>query len=161
MLKWLRFKVWIVHELDCITNLGLLFQRMYWILGRKSELSLASKLLLYKSILKPIWTYGIPLWGTASHWNIKILQRFQNKALRTMVNAPWYGTVRYGTYQTNSYTPICRCLPSGKKSRNLVQTIELNCSRIRITSRPAYFLNKTFETIQTTRFYFQVFMISL
>jgi hypothetical protein len=31
---------------------------MYWLLGRKSQLSLGNKLLLYKSILKPIWTYG-------------------------------------------------------------------------------------------------------
>jgi len=63
---------------------------MYWILGRKSELSLVNKVLLYKTILKPIWTYGIPLWGSASHSNIEILQRFQNKVLRTIANAPWY-----------------------------------------------------------------------
>jgi hypothetical protein len=49
-----------------------------------------NKLLLYKTILRPMWTYGIPLWGTASQSNIEILQRFQNKALRTIVNAPWY-----------------------------------------------------------------------
>jgi hypothetical protein len=63
---------------------------MYWIIGRKSELLLENKLLIYKTILKPIWTYGIPLWGTASNSNIEILQRFQNKVLRIIVNAPWY-----------------------------------------------------------------------
>jgi hypothetical protein len=63
---------------------------MYWILGRKSELSIENKLLKYKTILKPIWTYGIPFWGTASNSNIEILQRYQNKVLRTTVNAPWY-----------------------------------------------------------------------
>jgi len=40
-------------------------------------------------MLKPIWTYGI--WGTASS-NIEIIQRFQNKYLRIIVNAPWYVT---------------------------------------------------------------------
>jgi hypothetical protein len=35
---------------------------MYWILGRKSELSLAKKLVLYKTIVKPIWTYSITIW---------------------------------------------------------------------------------------------------
>jgi len=30
---------------------------MYWILGRKLELSKENKLLIYKTILKPIWTY--------------------------------------------------------------------------------------------------------
>jgi murein L,D-transpeptidase YcbB/YkuD len=41
-------------------------------------------------ILKPIWTYGIPLWGTASQSNNEILQRLQNKILRMVTNAPWY-----------------------------------------------------------------------
>jgi hypothetical protein len=44
----------------------------------------------YKTILKPIWTSVIQLWGTASTSNIQILERFQLKALRMMVDAPWY-----------------------------------------------------------------------
>jgi hypothetical protein len=63
---------------------------MYWMIGRKSELSLENKVLPYKTILKPIWSYGIPLWGAASQSNIEILQRFQNKIQRTITNAPWY-----------------------------------------------------------------------
>jgi hypothetical protein len=50
------------------------------------------KLLLYKTVLKPIWTYGIQLWGTASTSKIEILERFQSKALRMIVKAPWYVT---------------------------------------------------------------------
>jgi hypothetical protein len=42
------------------------------------------------SILKPIWTYGIQLCGTASTSYIEILERFQSKALRMIVDAPWY-----------------------------------------------------------------------
>ena len=63
---------------------------MYWIIGRKSKLSLTNKLLIYKIILKPIWTYGVPLWETASQSNIEILQRLQNKILRIATEAPWY-----------------------------------------------------------------------
>jgi hypothetical protein len=63
---------------------------MYWLMGRQSELTIENKLLVYKTILKPIWTYSTPLWGFASTSNIEILQRFQNKVLRTIVNAPWY-----------------------------------------------------------------------
>jgi len=37
-------------------TLNVKFHRMYWIIGRKSELSLENKLLIYKTILKPIWT---------------------------------------------------------------------------------------------------------
>jgi hypothetical protein len=86
-----RRLTWKTHIFAKRKHLGLLFRRMYWIIGRKSGLSLAKKkVLLYKTTLKPIWTYGIPLWGTASHSNIEILQCFQNKALRTMVNASRY-----------------------------------------------------------------------
>jgi hypothetical protein len=55
-----------------------------------SRLSLPNKLLLYKFILKPIWTYGFQLWGTASTSNNEILERFQSKALRIIVDSPWY-----------------------------------------------------------------------
>jgi hypothetical protein len=59
-------------------------------LGRKSKLSTSNKLFIYKTILKPIWTQGIQLWGTASTSNIEILECFQSKALRMIVDAPWY-----------------------------------------------------------------------
>jgi hypothetical protein len=52
----------------------------------------SNKLLIYKSILKPIWTYGAELWGTASTSNIEILERFQSRTLRMIVDAPWYVT---------------------------------------------------------------------
>jgi hypothetical protein len=63
---------------------------MYWLLGRKSKLSTSNKLLIYKTILKPICTYGIELWGTASTSNIETVERFESKALRMIVDAPRY-----------------------------------------------------------------------
>jgi hypothetical protein len=63
---------------------------MYWLLGRESKLSTNNKLLIYKAIFKPIWTYGIQLWSTTSNSNIEILERFQPKVLRLIVDAPWY-----------------------------------------------------------------------
>jgi hypothetical protein len=54
----------------------------------KSKLSISNKLRIYKTILKAIWTYGIQLWGTASTSNIEILERFQSKAFRMIVDAP-------------------------------------------------------------------------
>jgi hypothetical protein len=53
-------------------------------------LSTSNKLLIHKTILKPIWTYGIQLWGTACTSNIEILERFQSKAFFMIVDAPWY-----------------------------------------------------------------------
>lgn len=35
--------------------------------AKSSKLSLKNKLLLYKSLLKPIWSYGIQLWGAAKN----------------------------------------------------------------------------------------------
>jgi hypothetical protein len=63
---------------------------MYWLLGRKSKLSTSNKLLIYKTILKPIWTYKIQLWGTACTSNIEIIEGFQSKTLGMIVDAPWY-----------------------------------------------------------------------
>jgi hypothetical protein len=45
---------------------------------------------LYKRADMSRKTYGIRLWGTDSTSNIEILERFQSKALRMIVDAPWY-----------------------------------------------------------------------
>jgi hypothetical protein len=42
-------------------QLNLKVRQMSWLLGRKSKLSLENRTLIYKCILKPIWTYGIQL----------------------------------------------------------------------------------------------------
>jgi hypothetical protein len=65
-------------------------RKLYRIIGRKSQLSVENKLLLYKTILKPIWPYWTQLWGTASTSNIEILERFQAKVLRIITDAPRY-----------------------------------------------------------------------
>jgi hypothetical protein len=45
---------------------------------------------VYKAILKPIWTYGVQLWGSASNSNIEILEKFQSEVLRIITDAPRY-----------------------------------------------------------------------
>lgn len=61
---------------------------LYWLTGHHSQLNNNSKMMVYKAIIKPIWTYGIQLWGTASNSNVEILERFQSKTLRSMFNIP-------------------------------------------------------------------------
>jgi hypothetical protein len=63
---------------------------MYWLIGRNSKLSLENKILLYKTIIKPIWTYGAEIWGCASKSNISIIQKSWSKILHMLANAPWY-----------------------------------------------------------------------
>jgi len=83
---------WKKHIFTKRKQLGLQLEKMYWLFGRKSQLSTENKLLLYKAILKPIWIYDIQLWNMVSNPNIEILQdfstqRFQNKILRIIVDA--------------------------------------------------------------------------
>jgi hypothetical protein len=83
----LRWKVQIKKKRE---ELGLKYKQMYWLMGRRSALSTHNKLMLYKQILKPVWTYGIQLWGCTKPSNTAIIQRFQNKVLRNIVDAPCY-----------------------------------------------------------------------
>jgi hypothetical protein len=81
---------WHRHIFAKRDKLGITLTKIYWLLGRKSKLSANNKLILYKAIPKPMSTYGIQLWGTASTSNIEILECFQSKALRVIADAPWY-----------------------------------------------------------------------
>jgi hypothetical protein len=56
-------------------HIDLKVKDLYWIIGRKSPASLESKVFLYKTIIKPIWTYGIELWGCPSKSHIAKMQR--------------------------------------------------------------------------------------
>lgn len=63
---------------------------LYPIINRKSKLKVKCATLIYKSILRPLVTYGCVIWGTASKTNIKKVQTFQNKVLRIAINAHWF-----------------------------------------------------------------------
>jgi hypothetical protein len=78
------------HNFAKRKKLGIPLTKMRWLLWRKSKFSTSKKLLIYKTLLKPIWTYGIQPWGTASTSGIEILERFQSRALHMVVDVPWY-----------------------------------------------------------------------
>jgi hypothetical protein len=74
-----------------------------------------NKLLIDKTILKPICTYGIQLWGTASTSNIlEIL-----KALRIIVDGHWYvpNTIIRRDLQTPTVTEEIRRYSSQYSAR--------------------------------------------
>jgi hypothetical protein len=83
----LRWKVHVKKETE---ELVLKYKSKYWIMGRQSAMSTHNKQVLYKQILKPVWTYGIRLWGCTKLSYIAVIQRFQNRVLRNIVGAPWY-----------------------------------------------------------------------
>ena len=80
---------WKAHVKKKQEELDIRYKKMYWLIGKNASLSLHNKLLFYKQILKPIWTYDIQIWGCTKQRNIDIIQRFQNKVIRNMVNALW------------------------------------------------------------------------
>jgi hypothetical protein len=78
-------------------------KELYWLLGRTSHLSVDNKLLLYKTIFTPRWTYGIELWSCVCspipqfavqyrslQSNIAVIRGCQSKTLRATVDAPRY-----------------------------------------------------------------------
>jgi hypothetical protein len=81
---------WRKHITTKRKQLYLKLCKLYWIIGRWSQLSLENKLLVYKAILKPNWSYGIQLWRSASNSTIDILERFWSKVLWIITDALWY-----------------------------------------------------------------------
>jgi hypothetical protein len=72
------------------TQINLRLRQMNWLIERKSKLMTENKLLLYKAIIKPIWSYAIQLCGCAKPSITQIIQRIQSKTIRLVFNAPWY-----------------------------------------------------------------------
>lgn len=60
----------------------------YLLTSKNSKPSADKELLIYKVIIKSIWTYSIELWGTVAKSHIAKLELLQSIILRTAVNAP-------------------------------------------------------------------------
>ena len=67
------------------------------------------KLLIYNTIIKPTWTYGLELWGSTKPSN---LRRIQSKILRKIVSSPFY--VSNLTLQNNLKVPFVSDLGSSR-----------------------------------------------
>ena len=82
------------------------------LMGKNSPLSLKNKLLIYKTVLKPIRTYGIALWGCASKSNSSYTAipietpTYHNKCalVRNQTNTS------LATYTSRTYTPFCKII---------------------------------------------------
>lgn len=56
------------------------------------SMNLKNKILIYKTIITPLWSYGIQIWGQTKPSNLKPIQAFQSICLRQITGAPWYIT---------------------------------------------------------------------
>ena len=75
----------VVIPVNCVNT----YKKTYLLIGRIPVLSIHNKLMLYKhsSLCRPT---ALQLWGCTKQRNNDIIQRFQNKVLRNIIDAPWY-----------------------------------------------------------------------
>jgi hypothetical protein len=61
---------WKAHVKKKREGLGLNYKKIYWLVGRRSALSIHHKRMLHKQIWKTVWTCGMQLWGCTKQSNI-------------------------------------------------------------------------------------------
>ena len=86
---------WQQHIVIKSNQLSLKLRELYWLIDKSSKKCLDCKLMFYKTIIKPVWTYGTQIWRVAVKSNIQIIQRFQKMGLRRFTESiltwiiPW------------------------------------------------------------------------
>ncbi|GBN13709.1 putative RNA-directed DNA polymerase from transposon X-element, partial [Araneus ventricosus] len=85
--KRLTYKTHVDEVRNKVTAVNI---KLYYVMGKNSKLSLRNKLLLYKTLLRPIMSYASPVWGAAAKTHINKLETAQNKIARQITQAPWY-----------------------------------------------------------------------
>lgn len=81
---------WCLHIQKTLEKANRALGALSPLLALQSCLSLKNKLLLYKSMIRPILTYGCMIFGSAAKIHIEKMQVFQNKLLRRFVQATRY-----------------------------------------------------------------------
>jgi hypothetical protein len=89
-IKWTNEWMIIQYSSGIYGILDLKTRELIWLIGKRSPLSPTNKILIYKMVLKPIWTYGLAIWGCTAASNLAVTQRYQAKTLRPITNAPRY-----------------------------------------------------------------------
>jgi len=94
---------------------------LYPLLSRKSKLSTVNKNTIYKSIIRPVMTYGSPVWYQAANTHIKKLQVIQNKCLKLINKLPW-------RYSTNQLHQLSRYPTISSFIQNTATKFHHNCT---------------------------------
>lgn len=85
--KTLSFKP---HTTKTIQKTYMTLTKLYPLVNRRSTLPIKTKLLLYKTIIRPTITYAAPVWHNMSNTQYNRLQTTQNKILRLLTNSNRY-----------------------------------------------------------------------
>lgn len=78
------------HIENTISKVEKIMKILYSIINRRSKLNLNTKVLLYKTVFRPILTYAAPVWSSCARTHRTRLQVTQNKILKIMLNVPRY-----------------------------------------------------------------------
>jgi len=87
-----RRLTWNHHTKQKRLELKRRYSLLYRLIGRNSSMSLNNKVLIYKTLLSPLWTYGLEVWGSTKASNMKRIQSLQSRILRNIASAPYYVT---------------------------------------------------------------------
>jgi hypothetical protein len=127
---------WREHIREKRKSLNKRLKILYPLLCKRSTVPLHQKLLIYKSILRPMWTYGLQLFGSAKKSNLRCLQGFESKVFRLITGAPSYVSNRtlYSDLKTNTIQEEAnKCFTRyfGQLQRNSNELIsQLSCANI-------------------------------
>ncbi|GFS67365.1 RNA-directed DNA polymerase from mobile element jockey [Trichonephila clavipes] len=81
---------WKQHILHARNKFRNALRLIYPLISRDSTMTRENKVLLYTAVLRPILSYGSPVWGYAAKSNLKTLEISQNKTIRMIVHANMY-----------------------------------------------------------------------
>ena len=103
---------WTSHIKDIKAKGAAAMSTLYPIFNRHSFLSPSNKLLLYKTMIRPILTYAAPVWSNTCVTNYKQLQVIQNKCLKISFNTPLYTNLSklHNSIELNDIKTFCRSL---------------------------------------------------
>lgn len=76
------------HVEAIVTKTERLIRALYPLLSRRSKLNFKNKLVVFKTMFRPMICYGSPVWSQCAKTYVTKLQHLQNKILKTMLNLP-------------------------------------------------------------------------
>ena len=94
------------HIETCLTKVkSLSFSTLYCLLKNGSRVNKKEKTIIYKTIIRPIMTYGCPIFNNCAKSHRKKLHVIENKILRMALNIKWDDFVTNNEVHERSMTP--------------------------------------------------------
>lgn len=95
---------------------------LYSLFNRKSHLHINSKILLYKTMIRPIVTYAAPILSSMARTHRNKMQIMQNKIIKMILNVPWRTSTVAIHQQTNikMIEEYCNKLTDNFETRYLI-----------------------------------------